>query len=63
MNLQQVKVYRPDAEGNLKLVRVISSREVIQLAEEKFNNKKKFNKKKKTNNELFTPNENISKQN
>ena len=62
MMLQQVKVYRPNEKGILQLVRVISSEEVIRLADEKLN-KKKFNKKKKTNNELFTPNENLSKQN
>ena len=62
MMLQQVKVYRPNEKGILQLVRVISSEEVIRLADEKFNTKK-FNKKKKTNNELFTPNENLSKQN
>ena len=62
MNLQPVKIYKPDKKGALKLVRVISSIEVARIADQKFN-AKKFNKKKKSNNELFTPNEIITKQN
>ena len=59
--LQPVKIYRPDAEGNLKLAKVISQAEVIKLADLKFNTKK-FNKKK-TNNELFVKHETISDKN
>ena len=45
MKLQPVKIYRPDAEGNLKLVKVISQAEVIKLAEEKTFKKNKWKKK------------------
>lgn len=62
MTLQPVKIFRPDAEGTLRLVEVIPQKEIIRLADEKLN-KKKFNKKKKSNSDLFTPNEIISKQN
>jgi hypothetical protein len=61
LKIQPVKIYKPDKKGGLKLVRVISSKEIIRIADEKFNTKK-FNRKK-SNNELFTPNETKSKQN
>ena len=44
--LQQVKVYRPDDAGNLKLVKVISKSEVIELADKNIT-KSKSNWKKK----------------
>ena len=59
--MQEVKVYRPDEEGNLKLVKIISRDEVIKLADLKLNTKK-FNKKR-TNNELFVKHETISDKN
>ena len=46
MMLQQVKVFRPDADGNLKLVRVISQKEVIRQADKNIT-KSKSNWKKK----------------
>ena len=61
MKIQPVKIYKPDKKGVLQLVRVISSEEVMRLADEKFF-KNKFNKKK-SNNDLFIPNETIGKQN
>ena len=44
MNLQRVKVYKPNKKGVLQLVRVISSEEVMRLADEKFANKQKWRK-------------------
>jgi hypothetical protein len=44
MNLQSVKIYKPDKKGILRLVRVISSKEVMRLADEKFSNKQKWRK-------------------
>jgi ABC-type arginine transport system ATPase subunit len=46
MKLQQVKIFRPDARGKLKLVKVISQAEVTKLAELNIT-KSKFNWKKK----------------
>ena len=40
MKLQPVKIYRPDKNGNLKLVKIISQKQVMKMADEKFANKK-----------------------
>ena len=40
MKLQPVKIFRPDADGNLQLVEVISQKEVTRLADKKLNKKK-----------------------
>ena len=41
MKLQPVKIFRPDADGNLQLVEVISQKEVTRLADKKLNKKKR----------------------
>ncbi len=44
MNIQPVKIYKPDKKGILRLVRVISSKEVMRLADEKLTNKQTWRK-------------------
>ena len=49
MMLQQVKIFRPDDYGCLHLVQVISQKEIIERAEEKYLKKNKWKKKARDN--------------
>ena len=45
--LQQVKIFRPDEHGVLQLVRTISQKNVVRMAEEKITQSKSNWKKKR----------------
>ena len=45
--LQQVKIYRPDEHGVLQIVRTISRKEVVRMAEAKITQSKSNWKKKR----------------
>ena len=45
--LQQVKIYRPDEHGVLQIIRTISQKEVVRMAEAKITQSKSNWKKKR----------------
>jgi hypothetical protein len=44
LKLQKVKIFRPDKKGNLKLVKIISQKQVMKISYEKFISKTKWKK-------------------
>ena len=46
MGLHPVKIFRPDKKGNLKLVKVVSRKELQKLADEKLINQQKWKKQR-----------------